>query len=471
MRQRVQVLAQGDLFLFERPHLGYEEAFDDGGAHRCFLDGRPACYMRSMSLSLHRQGQPGYAETLARLARRGDADLEKVEAAVREILSAVREEGDAAIRRFTERFEGRTQETVRLRDWKAGAAQLDEGIRALLQAAGDRVRRYHEHQRESGFRYEEGGIELGQRVRPLASVGVYAPGGKARYPSTVLMTATVAAVAGVKRIVLATPNPTPELLAAAEIAGVTEVIDAGGAQAIAALAYGTESVERVDKIVGPGNIYVACAKRLVYGAVDIDSIAGPSEILVVADDAANPEVVAADLLSQAEHDEDAYPLLVALSDAMAEAVNAALLRQVAELPRRQIAEASLRDNGYAFVVQDREEAARVADVLAAEHLNLSVADPDAMLEGIGAAGAVFLGYHTPEAAGDYAAGPSHVLPTGGAVRFASPLGVYDFLVRSSLIRYTPAALEAQGDLLEGLARLEGLEAHARAVAVRRNESP
>lgn len=306
-------------------------------------------------------------------------------------------------------------------------------------------------------------------MKPVAAAAVYAPGGKARYPSTVLMTAIPATVAGVERIVLITPNPTAEILAAAEVAGVTEVVDAGGAQAIGAVAYGTESVARVDKVVGPGNIYVACAKRLVYGIVDIDSIAGPSEILVVADDGANPEIVAADLLSQAEHDEAAYPMLVTLSRAQAEAVDAALERQLASLPRKDIAGEAVRNNGYCFVVGDLAEAGRAATILAAEHLSLSVADPDSLLVQVGAAGAIFLGYHTPEAAGDYAAGPSHVLPTGGAVRFASPLGVYDFVVRSSLIRYSQAALTEQASLLEDLARLEGLEAHARAVTLRRGE--
>jgi histidinol dehydrogenase len=235
------------------------------------------------------------------------------------------------------------------------------------------------------------------------------------------------------------------------------------------VAYGTESIARVDKVVGPGNIYVACAKRLVFGVVDIDSIAGPSEILVVADDGADPEIVAADLLSQAEHDEAAYPLAVVLSRAQADAIDDALERQLASLPRRAIAEEAVRSNGYCFVVRDLDEAGRAATALAAEHLSLSVADSEAMLERIGAAGAIFLGYHTPEAAGDYAAGPSHVLPTGGAVRFASPLGVYDFVVRSSLIRYSQAAITDQADLLEGLARLEGLEAHARAVTLRRGK--
>jgi len=420
-------------------------------------------------LTIHERGQAGYEEALSALSRRGEADLERVEPVVREILAQVREHGDVALRDLAERFDGERPEYVRIPDhiWHARAAEVSPEVRAWLEQAAARIRRYHEHQVDPGYQYEEDGVSLGQRVRPVRAVGVYAPGGKARYPSTVLMTAVPAAVAGVPRIVLATPRPTPELLAAAEVAGVTEVIDSGGAQAIGALAYGTESVGRVDKVVGPGNIYVACAKRLVYGVVDIDSIAGPSEILVVADDAADPAVVAADLLSQAEHDEEAYPLLVTLSRAQAEAVDAQVKKQLELLPREEIARASVERGGFTFVCGDLDEAARVADLLAPEHLALAVADADALFAKIGAAGAVFLGYHTPEAAGDYAAGPSHVLHTGGAARHASPLGVYDFLVRTSLIRYTPEALEAQGDLLEGLARLEGLEAHARAVAIRR----
>ena len=420
-------------------------------------------------LTIHERGQAGYEEALSALSRRGETDLERVEPVVREILAQVREHGDVALRDLAERFDGERPEYVRIPDhiWHARAAEVSPEVRAWLEQAAARIRRYHEHQVDLGYQYEEDGVSLGQRVRPVRAVGVYAPGGKARYPSTVLMTAVPAAVAGVPRIVLATPTPTPELLAAAEVAGVTEVIDSGGAQAIGALAYGTESVGRVDKVVGPGNIYVACAKRLVYGVVDIDSIAGPSEILVVADDAADPAVVAADLLSQAEHDEEAYPLLVTLSRAQAEAVDAQVKTQLELLPREEIARASVERGGFTFVCGDLDEAARVADLLAPEHLALAVADADALFAKIGAAGAVFLGYHTPEAAGDYAAGPSHVLPTGGAARHASPLGVYDFLVRTSLIRYTPEALEAQGDLLEGLARLEGLEAHARAVAIRR----
>jgi len=420
-------------------------------------------------LTVLARGDADYEPTLARLARRGDADLERVEPAVRQILKEVREGGDAAVRACAERFEHRRVDRVVLpqADWLADARRVDPALRERLADAADRIRRYHRHQREEGFRYEEDGVVLGQRVRPVSSVGVYAPGGKARYPSTVLMTAVPATVAGVPRIVLATPRPTPDLLAAAEIAGVTEVIDAGGAQAVAALAYGIEGCPRVQKIVGPGNLYVACAKRLVFGVVDIDQIAGPSEILVVADEGARPEVLAADLLSQAEHDEDAYPLLVTTTRSLAEAVDAALVERLPRLSRAEIARESLTRNGYAFVVdRDLDEAARVADALASEHLALAVRDPDRLFERIGAAGAVFLGDHTPEAAGDYAAGPSHVLPTGGAARFGSPLGVYDFVVRSSIVRYSPEALRAQRGLLTGLAEAEGLTAHAEAVRVR-----
>jgi histidinol dehydrogenase len=414
------------------------------------------------------RGSEAYESALRALERRGDQDLAKVEAPVRAILDDVRGRGDAALRELVQRFESRTIDRV---VWdraaiEEGAKALDPSIHARLVEAGDRIRRYHEKQIDRGFRYEEEGILLGQRVRAVKAAGVYAPGGKARYPSSVLMSAIPAAVAGVPRIVLATPRPTPEILAAAVIAGVTELVDAGGAQAIAALAYGTESVRRVDKIVGPGNLYVACAKRLVFGTVDIDGIAGPSEILVVADDAADPRVVAADLLSQAEHDEEAYALLVTLSEKHARAIATEVEVQLAKLPRREIAEASIRNHALALVTNDLAEAARVADVLAAEHLSLQVRDPESLLDSIGAAGAAFLGDHTPEAAGDYAAGPSHVLPTGGAARFHSPLGVYDFVVRTSLVRYSREAIHAQRALLTELARLEGLEAHARAVEAR-----
>jgi histidinol dehydrogenase len=307
------------------------------------------------------------------------------------------------------------------------------------------------------------------RVSPVGRAGVYAPGGKARYPSSVIMSAVPAHVAGVREIVLATPlagdDSDAPIFAAAHLSGVTTIVDAGGAQAIAALAYGTESVPRVDKIVGPGNLYVACAKRLVFGAVDIDGIAGPSEILVVADDDADPRIVAADLLSQAEHDEAAYPLLVCASDLMAAGVRRELELQLGNLPKAAIARAALQ-NGAAFVVRSRERMAMLADRLAVEHLALHVEDAEAMLSHIHRAGAAFVGPTTPEAMGDYVAGPSHVLPTGGAVRFGSPLGVYDFVTRTSIIRYSREALARQEKAVCTFARLEGLEAHARAVEAR-----
>jgi histidinol dehydrogenase len=284
------------------------------------------------------------------------------------------------------------------------------------------------------------------------------------------MAAIPAHVAGVAEIMVATPlagDPTDDaIFAAAHLSGASAIVDAGGAQAIGALAYGTESIPRVDKIVGPGNLYVACAKRLVFGAVDIDGVAGPSEILVIADDEADPRIVAADLLSQAEHDEAAYPLLLCGSDLMAEAVCRELEEQLEALPRAAIARAAVA-NGAAFVVRSRDRMAAVADRLAVEHLALHLAAPDAILARVRHAGAAFLGPSTPEAVGDYLAGPSHVLPTGGAVRFGSPLGVYDFVMRTSIIRYTPEALERHAGAVCALARLEGLEAHARAVEARR----
>ncbi len=417
-------------------------------------------------------GTPEFDKALARLESRGDVDLSRVESAVREILDAVRAEGDAAVQRYNERFGRRSPDLV-VRDYPGAAAlaRLPPEVREALELAAHRVRSFHEHDRHAGFRYEEEGISLGVRVLPVSRAGVYAPGGKARYPSSVLMSAIPARVAGVPEIIVATPldgGPADDAIyAAAHLSGVSAIVDAGGAQAIAAMAYGTQSIPRVDKIVGPGNLYVTCAKRLVFGAVDIDGIAGPSEILVVADDEADPRTIAADLLSQAEHDEAAYPLLACTSDLMAAAVRAELEVQVAALPRAAIARAALA-NGAAFVVRSRDRLAAVADRLAIEHLALHVADPDGLLTHIRRAGAAFLGASTPEAAGDYVAGPSHVLPTGGAVRFGSPLGVYDFVTRTSIIRYTPEALEKQARAITAFARQEGLEAHARAVEVRLN---
>jgi histidinol dehydrogenase len=421
-------------------------------------------------LSIVREGTPDFARVLTALERRGETDLERVENAVREVLRAVRSEGDAAVRRFVERFENRTTANLLVTEYGGAAAleSLTAEVRDSLLEASRRIRRYHERQHEDlvSFEYEEDGILLGSRVRPLARVGVYVPGGKARYPSSVLMSAIPASVAGAAHIVVATPAAGPEVRAACHLSGVHAILDAGGAQAVAALAYGTETVPRVDKIVGPGNLYVAAAKRLVFGDVDIDSIAGPSEILVVADDDADPHVIAADLLSQAEHDESAYPLLVCTSETLAEAVSKEVDAQLSTLPRRTIAEASVKAQGHALVVSSRDGLVDVANRLAVEHVAVQVADPEELAERIERAGALFVGASTPEAAGDYLAGPSHVLPTGGAARYGAPLGVYDFVSRSSVIRYEPAALSTQGEKIKAFARVEGLEAHARAVEAR-----
>ncbi|MGE0320907.1 MAG: histidinol dehydrogenase [Polyangiaceae bacterium] len=432
----------------------------------------PQAAMLPRAAMLKRAEQPSadFDALLARLVRRGESDLERVEPAVREILAAVRQDGDAALRSAVARFEKREVDALLERDFggEAALASLSQEVQAALKFAAVRIREFHERQKEflGGFEYSQGGVSLGTRVEPLGRVGVYAPGGKARYPSSVLMSAVIAQVAGVPEIIVATPDPAPEVRAACHLAGVTAILNAGGAQAIAALAYGTESVPRVDKIVGPGNIYVAAAKRLVFGEVDIDSIAGPSEILVVADESADPRVVAADLLSQAEHDEAAYPLLVTTATALVDAVDRELAEQLAALPRRAVAERSVLDHGFALVVQDRSQLARVATELAVEHVSVQTRDARALADSIGRAGALFVGHHTPEAAGDYVAGPSHVLPTGGASRFASPLGIYDFVTRCSLITYEADALEEQAQAITDLARCEGLEAHARAVEVR-----
>ena len=423
-------------------------------------------------LTIVAHDSPEFGPALARLACRGELDFEKVEGAVRTIIADVRTRGDAAVRDCIQRFEHRSPALLFREDYGGAAAlaRLSPETRGVLVRAADRITRFHERQRDAGFRYVEDGVTLGTRTQPVERAAVYAPGGKARYPSSVLMAAIPARIAGVRSLFLVTPLADDAaddlILAAAHLSGVTAVVDAGGAQAIAAVAYGTESIPRVDKVVGPGNIYVATAKRLVFGAVSIDSIAGPSEILVLADHTANARVVAADLLSQAEHDEAAYALLACTSHAFAEAVARELTEQIESLPRGPIAATALRANGLALVVQDRDALVSVANRIAAEHLSIQTHEAQLLADRIERAGAIFVGHATPEAAGDYFAGPSHVLPTGGAVRFGSPLGVYDFMTRSSIIAYEPEALVAQSADIQAFARLEGLEAHARAVAVR-----
>ena len=418
-------------------------------------------------------GAPGVARMLDRPPAAVDADIHR---RVEEIVAAVRDKGDAALLEFTERFD-RVALTAGELAVTAGELEGAESavggatMRALRYAA-DRIERFHRESAPRSWRMTDAlGSRLGQEVRPLDRVAVYVPGGRAAYPSTVLMTAIPARVAGVKEIVLVSPPSSdkslkPAVLAAARVAGVTEAYRIGGAQAVAALAYGTETIRRVDKIVGPGNIYVALAKSRVFGDVGIDMIAGPSEVMVVADASADPAWVAADLLAQAEHDPMARAVLLTPSRALLDAVAAATERQLAALPRREIAEAALRAHGALVLTRSLEEAVEVTNLLAPEHLELQVADPDALLAQVRNAGAVFLGRYTPEVVGDYVAGPNHVLPTGGTARFASALGTEDFVKRLSVIQYAPAGLRDAGPHVSELARVEGLDGHGAAAAIR-----
>ena len=403
-------------------------------------------------------------------------DYAEYEGAVRAIVSEVREEGDAALRRFAERFDGGApaRQELSAEDRAAACARVPESYIKMLERAAANIREFHEMQRREGFVYTRAdGTVLGQKFTPIERAGIYVPGGTASYPSTVLMTAIPAKVAGVKEIVMATPPakgggmPRDEIIAAAEIAGVDRIFLMGGAGAIAALAYGTESVPRVDKITGPGNIYVALAKKLVFGSVGIDMVAGPSEILVIADESADAATVAADLLSQAEHDKLACAVLVTTSRALAEKVSEEVERQLRLLPREEIARASIEDNGKIIVADDIEAAVRVSNAIAPEHLELCVKDPFALLEKVTAAGSVFLGSNTPEAAGDYYAGPNHTLPTGGSARFSSPLSVDDFVKKTSFVHYTDEGFASAINDIVTFAESEGLTAHARSAEARR----
>ncbi len=414
--------------------------------------------------------------TLERLlAWEGVSDA-AVQATVNEVIARVRGEGDLAVVDFSNRFD-RLQAAAmsdlslsreRLRQAHDG---LPEAERAALTAAAERIRRYHAHQRQDSWQYTEAdGTVLGQQVTPLDRVGIYVPGGKASYPSSVLMNAIPAKVAGVAEVIMCVPTPGGEVnelvLAAAWLAGVDQVFTIGGAQAVAALAYGTQSVPRVDKIVGPGNIYVATAKRQVFGQVGIDMIAGPSEILIYCDGLTDPAWIAMDLFSQAEHDELAQSILIASDAAYLDAVAAEVEKLLPSLEREAIARTSLRDRGALILVRDEGEALALINRIAPEHLELSVADPQALLPRIRHAGAIFMGRHTPEALGDYCAGPNHVLPTSGTARFSSPLGVYDFQKRSSLIGCSPAGASTLAGIASVLARGEGLTAHARSAEYR-----
>ena len=409
------------------------------------------------------------------LARKADAP--DVSRPVAEILAAVRQEGDAAVLRYCAAFDGMPEGTaleVPAEEMLAACDAVDPALLKVMQEAAENIRAFHKRQLREGFvMSERKGVVLGQKVTPLARVGLYVPGGTASYPSTVLMDCIPAKLAGVPEVIMVTPAKggkiAPEILAAAAVAGVDRVFRAGGAQAVAALAYGTESIPRADKIVGPGNVYVAEAKRQVFGLVDIDMIAGPSEILILADGSCDARFVAADLLSQAEHDKNASAVLVTPSAALASAVQAELERQLALLPRAEIARASIENNGKIILVPTLDAGIAIANEIAPEHLELSVDDPFALLGKVQNVGSIFLGKYCPEALGDYFAGPNHTLPTGGTARFSSPLSVDDFVKRSQFSYYTPEALAAAGKKVARFAQAEGLDAHAESVLIRLSE--
>ena len=398
----------------------------------------------------------------------------EVEAVVERILRDVRENGDAALYKYSLQFDHADLScfAVTRTEIEEAVKNTDPAFLATLTQAAENIRAFHQKQVRQGFvMSEREGVMLGQRILPLDRVGLYIPGGTASYPSTVLMNAIPAKIAGVKQIVLTTP-PAPDgsiaspILAAAYVAGVDNIYKVGGAQAIAALAYGTKSIPRVDKITGPGNMYVATAKRKVYGLTDIDMVAGPSEILIIADDSADPFFVAADLLSQAEHDAMAASILLTESELLAKAVQSEVERQLALIPRREIAEKSILSHGRIVVMRSLAEAVEWSNVIAPEHLELCVSDPFALLGLVKHAGSVFLGHYAPEALGDYFAGPNHTLPTNGTARFASPLSVDDFIKKSSFIYYTKEALGQVKAQVADFARREGLNAHEKSITIR-----
>ncbi|MGG0687803.1 histidinol dehydrogenase [Bacillus safensis] len=420
--------------------------------------------------------QEGETDTLS-LKRSLDTGTEEQRQAVQRIIQEVRTNGDEAVQSFTKQFDGvLIEDPLVTEDEMAKACdRLDKEMVQIIQTAIKNIRTYHERQLTSSwFYHQKDGSMLGQKVTPLDAVGVYVPGGTAAYPSSVLMNVIPALVAGVERIVLVTPpgkdgRLSDAVLAAAKELGISEMYKMGGAQAVAALAYGTESIKPVDKITGPGNIYVALAKREVFGQVDIDMIAGPSEIAVLADETAVAHEVAADLLSQAEHDALASSILVTSSKTIAESVQAEVRKQLDTLPRKSIAAKSIQDHGRIYVTESIERALDVINQLAPEHLEVLTAYPESLLGQIKHAGAIFLGRYSPEPVGDYFAGPNHVLPTNGTARFSSPLGVTDFQKKTSIISYSQEAFETHRESIAAFARLEGLEAHARSIEARKRE--
>ncbi len=417
-------------------------------------------------------------QRLQMILRRNDGPGPDVIARVDQIIARVRRGGDQALCDLAAELDGVQMTPDELRVPRERLSELADGLASelleALELAADNIRRFHARQRIVDLDYDDGdGVRLATRVLPIGSAGLYVPGGTAAYPSSVLMNAIPASVAGVDRLVAVTPpqalDRTPALAAALQIAGVDEVYAVGGAQAIAALAYGTESIKRVHKIVGPGNIWVAQAKRAVFGAVGIDSFAGPSEVVVLADETADPAWVAADLLAQAEHDAEAAAVAIVCDPDLAAAVSDEVDRQLQTLPRRDVAAASLQRYGAIFTTLSNDAACRLVNVLAPEHVELMIEDAEALLPRIRHAGAIFCGHHSAEAVGDYLAGPNHVLPTCGTARFSSPLGVWDFVKRSSIIRYSALRLARTGPAIVELARAEGLEAHARSIATRLGE--
>jgi histidinol dehydrogenase len=415
-----------------------------------------------------------FAGEIERIVKRGERDFGPIEDAVRKILYGVKEGGDNSLVRYTKEFDGvdvKPSELALSRaDLENALDQINPEIEDALQLAYERIERFHKKQVSESWTVSEEGILLGQKVSPLERVGIYVPGGKALYPSTVLMNAVPPKVAGVKEIVMVTPPQAKGIshytLAAAHIAGVDRVYRVGGVQAIGALAYGTETIPQVDKIVGPGNIYVATAKRLVYGVVDIDMVAGPSEVLIVNDGTGNPAYIASDLLSQAEHDEMASSIFITTSPEMADEVNRELKSQLEKLRRIAIIEESLKNYGAIILVDNMDDAFDIANRIAPEHLEIIADNAERYLDKVKNAGAIFLGENTPEAIGDYIAGPNHVLPTGGSARFFSVLGVEDFMKRSSILSFDKNAIARLGRQAVELAEIEDLEAHAQSVAIR-----
>jgi histidinol dehydrogenase len=413
---------------------------------------------------------------ILKLQRRVLEPPEDILRAVKSIVEDVRKNGDRALLKYTKRFDGISLKTPLIPEKriKEAARNVEKDLLRALRIAEERIRRFHERQKERSWSYKDNGAVLGQIIRPIERVGVYVPGGRAAYPSTVLMNVIPAQVAGVKEIAIVTPTPqgllNPYVSAAIDMLGVREVYSIGGAQAIAALAFGTEGIKKVDKIVGPGNIYVALAKKLVFGVVDIDMIAGPSEVLVIADRFQRPDFIAADLLSQAEHDENASSVLITSSIKLAKEVQEEMKRQLKLLKRKDIALRSIKRFGALIVTKDLVEAASIANMIAPEHLELMIEEPRSLLPHIKHAGAIFMGRWTPEPLGDYVAGPNHTLPTGGTARFSSPLGVYDFIKRSSLLEFTEKGFRRLAPLVETIAGVEGLDAHARTIRVRIGKS-